>query len=205
MNQTSNLSGLDPADFVSLAEYSDIHFVPNDFTNHLKKIAFASSPDDSRHNLNGIRFEMEPGTNTLTMVATDGHRLAISTIPSLLPITKGFTLPRKAAEELIRLVKPEDSNLNIDISDKTLTVSTTHSTIQMRLLDGDYPNWKKVIPTTPPTTITLNKKEFISSIRRVQVFTTDQNKGIIIAISPNEMILSASHPDLGTGDRYAPH
>ena len=147
---------------------------------------------------------MEPETNTLTMVATDGHRLALSTIPSQLPITKGFTLPRKAAEELIRLIKPEDSNLNIDISDKTLTVSTTHSTIQMRLLDGDYPNWKKVIPTNPATTITLNKKDLISSIRRVQVFTTDQNKGITIAISPNEMILSASHPDLGQATDMLP-
>jgi DNA polymerase-3 subunit beta len=162
----------------------------------IDKTAFASSNDDSRFNLNGVLFEHVEDTTRL--VATDGHRLAMIDQKIEVPFTSKVLVPKKGLQELRRILESFKEEILVGFEKKNLFVKTDQFMMTVRLIDGDYPDYKKVIPGTSDRTVKANRADLAQSLRKVAVLTSDRNKGINIQVNPGRMEVTATHPDLGT-------
>ena len=164
----------------------------------IEKTLFAVSTDETRHNLNGVYFEeREPGK--LCMVATDGHRLAlIERGIGTLGLQKGVILPRKGLAELKKLLEETKEGLvSIGIKENMALVVRERVELFMRLIDGDFPDYTKVVPKENPYGLKLAQGGFLQALRRVSILSNERYKGIKLEIKEGKMTVSATNPDLG--------
>jgi DNA polymerase-3 subunit beta len=162
----------------------------------IDKTMFASSNDDSRFNLNGILFEQD-GDNT-KLVATDGHRLALIIGELGIRLESNLIVPRKGLVELKRLLESLKEEISVGFEEKNLLVSTDRVMMTVRLIDGDFPDYHKVIPEAGDTIVQAPHSQLMHTLRRVAILTSDRNKGVNMTVSPGKIELTATHPDLGT-------
>jgi DNA polymerase-3 subunit beta len=135
------------------------------------------------------------------MVATDGHRLSISNGafkgtagPELL---KGVILPKKGIFEMKKITEEEGGNLMFGFMDNSAVIKRGDSYMVMRLVDGDFPDYNRVIPASNDRIITVNKEEFTHSVRRMAILSSEKFKGIMLEISASSIKISSSNPELG--------
>jgi DNA polymerase-3 subunit beta len=167
----------------------------------LKQVRFASSTDTSRYVLNGVLFEAKDGV--LTLVATDGRRLAASLLIVPNAPDAAFILPNKAVNEVIRLIDDEGSLVSITFNEnaaffefKTSDCTVT-STLRSKLVEGNYPPFRQVIPKDSAVELTLNREEFAAAVKRTSLFTTEKFIAITLALSKNLLTLTANTPEIG--------
>ena len=171
------------------------------FREMLRKTAFAVSTDESRHVLNGIHVVME--TERITLVATDGRRLALVE-EEVEGGTKGeIIVPNKAVGEMQRLMQGEGE---IEIG-----IGETHAQFKMpqdggeavklhsKLVEGNYPNYKQVIPAESQQRITLAKEELHHALRRADQITSDKANSVKLKFSDNNLTITANTPEIGSG------
>ncbi|MDQ7781583.1 MAG: DNA polymerase III subunit beta [Desulfomonilaceae bacterium] len=163
----------------------------------IDKTMFAASTDDSRFNLNGILFEKE-GEEHIKLVATDGHRLALIHGELGIRPVSNVIVPRKGLAELKRLLESLKGEISLGFEEKNLFVSTDRLMMTVRLIDGDFPDYRKVIPEPSDTIVRVPHSQFTHTLRRVAILTSDRNKGVNIKVSSGKMELKTTHPDLGT-------
>jgi DNA polymerase-3 subunit beta len=193
------LASIDASDYPAWSSFEGIKMVAlpsRKLINLIDKTIFASSSDDSRFNLNAVLFEQN-GTET-RLVATDGHRLALIDEEIGLALDAKVLVPKKSLHEVRRVVETVQDEISIGFEQKNMVIGTTNFTMTARLLEGDYPDYRKVIPQGGDNIIKLDRLRFMQTLKRVQVLTTDRNRGINVTVRPGRMELSASHPDLGT-------
>jgi len=193
------LAGMDASDYPAWPALDDIQTSPiqADILLHMiDKTIFASSSDDSRFNLNGVLFEQAEDTTRL--VATDGHRLAMIAQKIDVPFTSKVLVPKKGLQELRRLLENLKAEILMGFEKKNLAVKTDQFVMTVRLIDGDYPDYRKVIPGTSDKVVTANRASLAQSLRKVAVLTSDRNRGINIQVNPGRMEVTATHADLGT-------
>jgi len=162
----------------------------------IDKTLFASSNDDARFNLNGVLFEQNEDRTRL--VATDGHRLALIDSEVRLPVDSKILIPKKSLIELKRLLETVKEDVSVGFEPKNMIVKTDKFLMTLRLIDGDYPDYRKVLPAEGDKIVRVNRTKLLQALRRVAVLTAERNKGINVLIRPNKIELTASHPDLGT-------
>src|SRR4030065_199755 len=110
-----------------------------------KKTAFPPSTDETRNNINGVFVEKD-GAN-VRMVATDGHRLALMERSSEWPVLdKGVILPRKGVLELKKLLDDKEETLYLSFTSNSMVVKKDGTIIIIRLIDGEFPDYRQVIP-----------------------------------------------------------
>ncbi len=167
----------------------------------IDKCDFAMSSDETRYNLNGVYTDFSGGENgaTLLMVATDGHRLSIVTreAGSKWEFPKGGIVPRKGVTELRRLTDGGDTPVDLWIDQKHLIAYRENMTLVVRLIDGQFPPYEQVVPKKAKRTISVNRQDLIHALKRVSVLSTDRARGVKFAVSPNNLDILASNPDLG--------
>ena len=164
------------------------------FLDALGRVLFAASNDQSRFNLNGVLFEN--AHNWTTLVATDGHRLASALTPAMWSTDTKFIVPKDALIVAMGLfAKGKDMRFSVD--DKMVTWETDAVQLRSRLIDGDYPDYRKIIPTPRETTFTANREAWRSAIVSLEPFLGERNKGVDITVS-GDMQIVAVNPDLGT-------
>jgi DNA polymerase-3 subunit beta len=193
------LSGMDASDYPAWPVFDDVETAPiqaDMLLYMIDKTIFASSSDDSRFNLNGVLFEQAEDTTRL--VATDGHRLAMINQKVAVPFTSKVLVPKKGLQELKRLLESVKEEILIGFEKKNLFVKTGQFMMTVRLIDGDYPDYRKVIPAGVVKTIKANRANLTQSLRKVAVLTSDRNRGINVQVNPGRMEVTATHPDLGT-------
>ena len=164
--------------------------------NLLDKTAFAMAVQDVRYYLNGVLFEM--GDNRLRAIATDGHRLAQSEVDIDLSINKvrQIIVPRKAVMEINRFLDGEDDNeILVEISKNHLRLSKGERALITKLIDGKFPEFKGVLETALPVNIGLDRSEFIETLNRAAVLTTDRFKGVKLKLSNGTMSVTANNPE----------
>lgn len=167
----------------------------------LKKTSFAISTDESRYVLNGIFFSLKE--HKLTMVATDGRRLALVDEEVDLPASgQGeFIVPAKAVNELNRLL-PEKGDLDIKYSENqaafTLRDEKGNATLVItKLIEGNYPNYRQVIPGEAKERVTLSREEFLHALRRAELMTSEKQNSVKLCFSKNNLAITANSPDVG--------
>jgi DNA polymerase-3 subunit beta len=171
----------------------------------IRKTAFAISTDEMRKNLTGVYFETDRvgETSFVRMAATDGHRLAVIKVDvgeeekDFLSMDKGVIIPRKGLSEIRRLVEEESGDVFIGINKGACTLKTDHTLLRVSLIDGEYPDYKRVIPSERGVVVGVGKNTFLHSLRRMSVISSDRYSGVIISLFNDRMVLNSTNPDVG--------
>lgn len=193
------LAGMDPSDYPAWSSFDEVEQTPvkaADLLFMVDKTMFASSSDDARFNLNGILFEKNEEKTRL--VATDGHRLALTDGEVNLPLESKVLVPKKSLVELRRVLENINGEVALGFDKKNMVVGSDRFKMTLRLIDGDYPDYRKVLPESGRRELEASRQGLIQTLRRVAVLTSDRNRGISVTVSPGKMEFKASHPDLGT-------
>jgi len=167
----------------------------------LKKTSFAISMDESRYVLNGIFISLKE--HKLTMVATDGRRLAmVDEEVDVSQKSQGeFIVPAKAVNELNRLLQ--------DKGEVTLTYTENQAAFNLKddkgssvllitkLIEGNYPNYRQVIPSETKERISLGREEFMHALKRAEIMTSDKQNSVKLNFGKNSLAITANTPDIG--------
>jgi DNA polymerase-3 subunit beta len=164
----------------------------------IERTLFSVSTDETRYSLNGV-FVEESGGGKVRMVATDGHRLAFDERPlSSLGLSKGVILPRKGLAELKKLLESgEDGVVALGFRENMGLVIKDKVELFMRLIEGDFPDYTKVIPKGNPNIAKIEHDEFLQALRRVSILSSERYKGVKMEFSEDKVSISANNPDLG--------
>jgi len=137
----------------------------------IENTSFSMGNQDIRAYLNGLFFELNK--DSLTVVATDGHRLSIGEVKqnNSLEERKTVILPRKAVLELTKLLNKSAQDMaEIHLSDNYFSLVDKNTKIISRLIDGNFPNYKQVMPTDFSNTIVIDRLDFLSSLQQASIF-----------------------------------
>lgn len=164
----------------------------------IERTIFSVSTDETRYSLNGVFIE-EGEKGKVRMVATDGHRLAFDerNLGSL-GLSKGVILPRKGLAELKKLLETgEDGVVSLGFKENMGLVIKDKVELFMRLIEGDFPDYTKVIPKGNPNIAKIEHNEFLQAIRRISILSSERYKGIKLEFKEDKVSISANNPDLG--------
>ena len=205
-NADFNLLCLPTDNFPTFAdefEGSEITLNNSRFLKLLNKTRISISNDDTRHYLNGIFFHITEahGRNFLTGVATDSHRLSSSSLE--IENTNDFTsiiLPRKTVFQLCSLLTESSDQLTMQASDNKIKFTLGNMRLISKVIDGKFPDYKKVVPTNNDKTLVVSSKDFINSIERVASVSLDRKEGVKLVINKDNVQLSVNSANSGEGN-----
>lgn len=199
-----NLAGAAAEEYPTLPEFSPGQMVRLQaavLSQMIERTMYAASLDETRYNLNGVYFEVLPAEGKLRMVATDGHRLAlvdrqIGTQTS--GLASGVIIPRKGLAELKRLVDEDDADeIELGFEGNNGLARKADVTLVMRLIEGEFPNYKQVIPKLSDRKLTLEAEPFVRAVRRVALLSAERSRAIKLDIAEGKLTISSNNPDLG--------
>jgi len=168
----------------------------------LRRTSFAVSSDESRFVLNGIFFSLKE--HKLTLVATDGRRLALTEEDVDVPAEgEGeFIVPTKAINEIGRLL--EAGGVEIKYGENQVSFSLTPASeaglpivLISKLVDGSYPNYRQVIPQESLERVAIPREELLHSLRRAEIMTSDKSNSVKLSFSRNQLAITANTPEIG--------
>ncbi len=196
-----NVMGLSKSNFPELPsmEGSTLHKVKVETLKEMiDKTSFAISTDETRYNING--FLLEKDGKKIKMVATDGHRLAV--IEKEYDLDMGDSsralLPRKGVMELRKLLDEDgEEEFLLGVTEKTLLVKKENVSMNVRLLEGEFPDYKRVIPEGNNKNALSDRNELLRSLKRVSILSEDRIKGVRFNLSNSTLVLSASSKEIG--------
>jgi DNA polymerase-3 subunit beta len=169
----------------------------------INQVHFAMAVHDIRYYLNGILFVAE-GKN-LTLVATDGHRLALAQATLNVEIPKQeVILPRKTVLELQRLLRDEgvrddkdaeESQIEMRFAGNQAKFSFSGMEFVTKLVEGKFPDYNRVIPKNHKNAVTLGRVPFLSSLQRAAILTSEKFKGVRVNIEPGTLRIASSNAE----------
>ena len=167
----------------------------------MKKTSFAISTDESRYVLNGIYFSLKD--HKLTMVATDGRRLAlVDEEVDVSDQSQGeFIVPAKAVNELNRLLQDKgEVELRYAENQASFTLKDEKNPgvlIITKLIEGNYPNYRQVIPAETKERIPLGREEFMHALRRAEIMTSEKSNSVKLNFGKNKLEITVNSPEVG--------
>jgi DNA polymerase-3 subunit beta len=203
------IMGIGKEEFPPLPEFGDeksFTLAQAELTTMLKSVAYAQSADETRYILNGIYFNFKDGK--LTLVATDGRRLALIGKEMDVPAANGgsIILPAKTASELMRLLD-KGEKLKISFNDRraSFQIGTDKDNsglvdsvyLYSKVVEGNYPNYQQVIPKETHQRIKLERELFLQCIHRAALVTSEKSNSVKIKLSSNLLEITAQSPDFG--------
>jgi DNA polymerase-3 subunit beta len=174
-----------------------------DLKDGLRKTSYAISTDETRYVLNGILFSFKD--NKLTLVATDGRRLALVDIELEFPRSHevDIILPTKAVTELARLVS-EEGDVKMSVSENQVAFEVDGTLLVSKLIEGNYPNYRQVIPPEAKERITLERESFLNSVHRVSLLSSEKSNSVKLVFSKNNIDIIANTPEVGEARESLP-
>lgn len=193
------IMGLDREEFPKLPQLQDkevIRLEQASLKQMLVLTSFAVSLDETRYVLNGILFKISQ--NKITLVATDGKRLAI--IEKRLKEDMGkdiqMIIPIKTVQELNRNLK-EEGELSLTIGNNQVLFDLNRVMIISRLIEGEFPDYQQVIPSASENKVVVNREQFLLAIRRASLLSTPDYQAVKLEVFKNKLVVSKSTPDIG--------
>jgi DNA polymerase-3 subunit beta len=162
----------------------------------LRKTSYAISTDETRYVLNGVLFSFKD--NKLTLVATDGRRLAMLDIELEFPRSHetDIIVPTKAVTELQRLLTAE-GEVKVSVGSGQIAFDLNKTLLVSKLIEGNYPNYRQVIPSEAKERVTLERETFLNSLRRVSLLASDKSNSIKLNFGKNNIDITANTPEVG--------
>ena len=164
----------------------------------INQVHFAMAVHDIRYYLNGILFVAEG--KSLTLVATDGHRLALAqaTLESEIP-KQEVILPRKTVLELQRLLRDEkegdEAPIEMRFAGNQAKFTFSGMEFVTKLVEGKFPDYNRVIPKNHKNTVTLGRAPLLSSLQRAAILTSEKFKGVRVNIEPGTLRIASSNAE----------
>ena len=167
----------------------------------IDKVKFCIYQNETRFNLNGIYFHKKDDENSLCTVATDGHRLAYAHCEveeGSAETFKPIIIPRKSILELRKILDSSQNEIaEILISPKQAVLKTTSYEFSTKLIDAEFPDYKKVVPQSNTNIISVEAKELIEAINRVSaIYNIASEVSISIKFCQDKIFLSTKKNDL---------
>ncbi|MBI2336383.1 MAG: DNA polymerase III subunit beta [Deltaproteobacteria bacterium] len=161
----------------------------------IEKTSYAVSLDETKYNLNGVYLE-RVDKESLRMVATDGHRLSHVERKVALGLEKGVIIPRKGVMEMKRLLASGGEYL-FGVEGRNVVLKTDQALLIVRLIEGDFPDYQKVIPKDLEKVVSVGRNEILGALRRVSLLSQDKNRGVKMIFSSGNLEIQSSNPDIG--------
>ncbi len=174
-------------------------FIPSrqsELKDGLRRTSYAISVDETRYVLNGILFSFKE--NKLTLVATDGRRLALFDSDLEFPHSheRDFIVPTKAVTELQRLLG-EEGEMQISVGENLVSFELNGSQLVSKLVEGNYPNYRQVIPGEAKERVTIEREALLNTVRRVSLLSNDKTSSVRLNFSRNNLDITANTPEVG--------
>jgi DNA polymerase III subunit beta len=160
----------------------------------INQVHFAMAVHDIRYYLNGILFVAEG--RSLTLVATDGHRLALAqaTLENEIP-KQEVILPRKTVLELQRLLKDEDTSIEMRFAGNQAKFAFSDMEFVTKLVEGKFPDYNRVVPKGHKNAVTLGRAPLLASLQRAAILTSERFKGVRVNIEPGVLRIASSNAE----------
>ncbi len=160
----------------------------------INQVHFAMAVHDIRYYLNGILFVAEG--KTLTLVATDGHRLGLAqaTLENEIP-KQEVILPRKTVLELQRLLKDEDTPIEMRFAGNQAKFAFSGMEFVTKLVEGKFPDYNRVIPKNHKNAVILGRQPLLASLQRAAILTSEKFKGVRVNLEPGLMRIASSNSE----------
>jgi DNA polymerase-3 subunit beta len=198
------INGLSADEFPPMPKFKEekkVVFSQETVRGMMKKTSFAISTDESRYVLNGILFSLKD--HKMTMVATDGRRLAL--VDEEVDVSEQshgeFIVPAKTVNELNRLLQDKgevelryaENQASFDLKDE----KGSSILIVTKLIEGNYPNYRQVIPAETKERVPLVREEFLHALRRAEIMTSEKSNSVKLAFGKNKLEITANSPEVG--------
>ena len=194
--------GMAPEEYPRLPKEENAPLVPVSgvtLLEMIKKTSFAISSDETRYILNGVFFEPREG-GKLRMVATDGHRLALieRELPGDFKLKSGVIIPRKGLFELKRLLEEApEAECSLGFAENSALFKKPGLSMVMRLIDGQFPEYQRVIPKEGERQVTVSRARFAEGLKRISLLSADKSNAVKVSVAENQLRIAANNPDLG--------
>lgn len=188
-----------PADeFPRLATPTEeaVTLAAGDFAAALQQVVPAASSDDARPILTGVLLAAEEGG--LRLVATDSYRLAVRDLPGTSVLSEGQSVlvPSRALKELQRLLGSADQ-ITLRLGEREATFEVAGTRLTTRLIEGDFPNYRGLIPASHPNRLTVGREALVEAVRRVKLMAREPNTPVRLVMSSDGLELVAITQDVG--------
>jgi DNA polymerase-3 subunit beta len=198
--------GLNQDEFPPLPDFGGVKEIVLDqklVKDGLKKTFYAISTDETRYVLNGINWSF--GGGKLTLVATDGRRLAM--VDQEIDLSDGQSrdviVPTKAINELQRLLA-DAGQVRINIGESQISFELNGYLLTSKLIDGNFPNFRQVIPGSPRYRVTMDRSLLLETVHRVSLLTSDKTSSIKLVFTEDNIEIMANAPEVGEARESLP-
>ena len=199
---STKVNGLPAEEFPPIPEFDEQNMIRMEqvkVKSMLRKTAYAVSIDENRYVLNGLFLSFKE--KKLTMVATDGRRLALAEeeVEQSQESPIEVIVPTKAIQELSRQLE-EEGDLDIKITENQASFSMgkeKETVVVTKLVEGAYPNYKQVIPAESKYRVTMDKEELLHAVKRAEIMTSDKANSVKMTFTENTLTLTANTPEVG--------
>lgn len=161
----------------------------------LERTYFAMANQDVRYYLNGLLFVLS--SNVIRCVATDGHRLALSECEwsTGMEQTIQAIAPRKAVNELVRMLGSDDEQATLRVSERHLRVELPEITLTTKLIDGRFPDYERVIPEAAPNQMRADRQTLKQALSRTAILSNENYRGVRLELNADNLKLQAQNVD----------
>ena len=203
------IMGIGKEEFPPLPEFAEeksFNLEQAELTSMLKSVSYAQSTDETRYILNGVYFSFKEGK--LTLVATDGRRLALTNKEIEVPATSAgsIILPAKTVAELVRMLdKGEKVKISFSERRAAFQINTDKDSsglvdsiyLYSKVVEGNYPNYNQVIPKETHQRIKLERELFLQCVHRAALVCSEKSNSVKVKLSSNLLEITAQSPDFG--------
>ncbi len=192
------LSTLSAAEYPNLESWQgevELSLTRQQLRKLLDDTAFSMANQDVRYYLNGLLFEVDNGN--LVAVATDGHRLAMSSLalPSYAGQQKQIIIPRKGVLEIMRLLANDEQLVTISLGQNHIRLSDTSFSFSSKLIDGRFPDYRRVLPRNSTKQVTAHRSVLKDACTRASILSNEKYRGVRFTLSPSELQIVANNPE----------
>jgi DNA polymerase-3 subunit beta len=168
------------------------------------KTHFAITGEDTRFFLNGAKFVIKP--QSLTLVATDGHRLALVEVTHETGVTDeaGIILPKKTLLELGKLLSEGDGDIEFESGENHLFFEVAGRMLISRMIDGQFPAYERVIPKGNDKTIEFDRERLTSAVKRVALLSNERSRAVKFEIDKGKVEVTSSSSEFGEAREQIP-
>jgi DNA polymerase-3 subunit beta len=189
------LQTLPAEDFPStpqLTEPTEFEISQQELKNLLSKTAFCIAVNDVRYYLTGLLLEI--GDGKISLVATDGHRMAVAQHQFESEQEASVIIPRKAVMELSKMLTDDDSNVKVTFDENHIRFELNEAlVITSKLIDGQFPDWQGVLPANPNKIVIGETALLKHSLTRASILSNEKYKGVRLTLAPNVLTISAKN------------
>jgi DNA polymerase-3 subunit beta len=168
------------------------------FKEMVQKVIFAVTTDDARFALNGALMIL--GSKNISLVASDGHRLAYVSRPLAGPGADPeirVVIPHKALGEISRIAEEIGGEIVFSRQENQIFFEMGRCTLTSRLLEGQFPNFEKVLPKGNDKIVELDRVALSDAVRRISLIANERNRAVKVALAQGKLEISAKNPELG--------